>query len=85
MSAVITQSIEHVHTYQEQLLSLEKGHYIERVFYFITQVDINKASETLTRFVPAIPLTLNAIITGVILSLLLSTLLNLLYLGVKNY
>ena len=81
MSAVIMRNIESVNAYQQQLFNLENANYLKRIYYFVTQLDIEKASETYNRFVPSIPLELNAIITGVILSLLLSTILNLVYLG----
>ncbi|GAA5137370.1 DUF2937 family protein [Thalassotalea piscium] len=84
MSNVIANSVESVNTYQQQLFNLENANYLQRVFYFITQMDVEKALETLDRFVPAIPLELNAIITGVILSLLLSGLLNLIFIGGKK-
>lgn len=84
MSTVIMRNIESVNAYQQHLLNLENANYLQRIYYFVTQMDIDKASETLTHFVPAIPLELNAIITGVILSLLLSSMLNLLYMGGKT-
>lgn len=84
MSTVISQNLANVTTYQQQLFNLENGNYLERIFYFVTQLDVEKVSDTLIRFVPAIPLELNAIITGGILSLLFSALLNMLYLGGKK-
>ncbi|GHF01173.1 DUF2937 family protein [Thalassotalea profundi] len=84
MSTVISHNVESVNAYQQQLFNLENGSYVQRIFYFVAHIDLEKASDTLIRFVPAIPLELNAIITGVFLSLLLSTLLNTLYLSGKK-
>ncbi|XQW86601.1 DUF2937 family protein [Thalassotalea piscium] len=84
ISSVITNNIESVHTYQQQLFQLEDANYLRRIYYFITELDFDKAVETLRNFVPAIPLEINALITGFILSLLLSTLLKISYLGGKK-
>lgn len=78
MSSVILENIESVNSYQQQIIHLESTDYLHRLYYFMIQVDIEKASATFSQFVPAIPLEVNAIITGIVFSLFFSALIHLL-------
>ena len=77
MSQVITDNKINVENYQQQIINLENNDYLNRLYYFVVQFDGEKASNTLASFIPAIPLELNALITGVVFSLLVSLVITL--------
>lgn len=63
-----------VEVYNNQLLLLSNGSYLDKVYYFIKYIDIESAQLTLQNYQLAIPLTLEALSTGGICALLLLSL-----------
>ena len=64
-----------------QLSQLQQGEYLERLLYFIREVDLELAKATLEQFQLAIPLEPNALVTGLCFALAISLLQSIGYHG----
>jgi len=73
-----------VEIYNNQILLLSNGTYLDKVYYFIKHIDIESTQLTLQNYQLAIPLTLEALSTGGICALLLLSLRMLLGIGLHT-
>jgi len=60
-----------VEMYNNQLVLLSQGSYLDKVYFFIKHLDVDSAQLTLQNYQLAIPLTIEALATGVVSALFL--------------
>jgi len=60
-----------VEMYQNQLILLSQDSYIHKVYYFIKHLDLESAQLTLQHYQLAIPLTVEALLTGALFGIVL--------------
>ncbi len=68
---MISELINRVDALNNQFIALTQNTYIERVFYFLTHFELDSATLTARHFVLAIPLSIEALITGVIFAIVI--------------
>jgi len=69
---MIAELINRVEHYQVHMNTLTTGEYIERVQYFLFNFDRSLAQDTLAYFKLSLPLTVEAVLTGLAIAILLS-------------
>ncbi|WDE02970.1 DUF2937 family protein [Thalassomonas viridans] len=57
--------------FNQNLTNLQQGDYLNRLYYFITQLDSQLAAATLEQYQLAIPVDINALTTGVTFAIIL--------------
>ena len=81
---VVNNTIERISSFEAQISQLQQNDYLNRLYYFASEVDIPMAKSTLESFKLAIPLEPEALITGGIFAFTLVLLLSALILFVKS-
>ncbi len=66
MGQTIIELSSRVEQFQAQISLLTQHHYLERLYYFILNLDYHSATLTAEQYVLAIPLTIEALLTGLI-------------------
>jgi len=74
---LIVDLIKRAEHYQLQINALNQESYIDSVIGFIQHYEQSIALETMSQFVPNIPLNVNSLITGCVMALLFSLALNM--------
>ncbi|WP_281557291.1 DUF2937 family protein [Thalassomonas sp. RHCl1] len=70
--------------FNQSLTNLQQGDYLNRLYYFITQIDPELATATLRQYQLAVPLDMHALATGATFAIVLLLLGNLLAIAVKR-
>ncbi|GHF90821.1 DUF2937 family protein [Thalassotalea marina] len=69
-ASIIEQLIQRVDYLSEQITGLKQESYLEQIKFLVQQIDIEIAQQTLTEFTLNIPLTVEALSTGLIVAFL---------------
>jgi hypothetical protein len=84
---IVSSTVERISNFENQVSQLQQNDYLNRLYYFASEVDVSMAKATLQNFKLAIPLEPEALITGGVfaftLVLILSALILLLKTSVK--
>ncbi|WP_448565399.1 DUF2937 family protein [Thalassotalea ganghwensis] len=75
VGGVVETTFKAVESYQLQLAQLNHDNYLYQLFYFVKNVNIEKAHATMQSFIPSIPLSAEALITGACFAIMTSSIL----------
>lgn len=76
---VIEDLLVRIDTFNHSLVNLQQTEYLNRLYYFVSEMDIQLAGATLEHYQLAIPLEIHAITTGAAFAICLLLLLTLLF------